>query len=181
MTAQETNKILALMVEVYPKFNEGRDPMVTSKLWSTLFQNEPYEWVEKAFMAFVATDTKGFPPSPGAIKEKILQLTGTEEPTEIEAWGLVLKAVSNGLYGAKSEFEKLPKEIQEIIGSPDRLREWAALDEDEVSTVIASNFQRSYRARKESRKLNGLLPDSLKISIDDPYRNNMLALMGSDI
>ena len=67
MTQQETNKILALMVEVYPNFNNGRNPEVTSKLWATLFMDEPYEWVEKAFMAFVATDVKGFPPSPGAL------------------------------------------------------------------------------------------------------------------
>ena len=169
MTVQETNKILALMVEAYPKFNEGRNPVMTSKLWSTIFQDDPYEWVEKAFMAFVATDTKGFPPSPGALKEKIQQLTATEEPTEIEAWGMVLKAISNGLYGAKEEFAKLPREIQEIIGSPDQIREWAGCYEDEVNTVIASNFQRSYRARAESRKLAMRLPESLKIGkVDAP-------------
>lgn len=168
MTQQETNKILALMVEVYPKFNEGRNPQLTSKLWSTLFADEPYEWVEKAFMAFVATDTKGFPPTPGAIKEKIQQLTGKEEQTELEAWGILLKAISNGIYGSKTEFDKLPRDIQEIVGCPEQLHEWAMLDADEVNTVIASNFQRSYRARKESRKMFGLLPESLKINLPEP-------------
>ena len=165
MTPQETNKILALILEVYPKFGEGRDPKITSRLWSTLFADEPYEWVEKGFMAFVATDLKGFPPTPGAIKEKIAQLIGSEEPTELEAWGLVLKALSNGYYGAKEEFDKLPRDIQEIIGSPQQIREWAQLDSDEVNTVIASNFQRSYRARAESRRVNGLLPTSIRILI----------------
>lgn len=165
MNQQETNKILALMVEVYPKFNEGRNPQITSKLWSTLFQDEPYEWVEKAFMAYVATDVRGFPPSPGAIKEKIKQLIGAEEPTEMEAWNLVYKALSNGYYGAKEEFEKLPRYVQEIVGSPSQLREWSMMDISEVNTVVASNFQRSYRARAESRKINGLIPESLRINL----------------
>ena len=165
MTQQETNKILALMVEVYPRFNEGRNPQLTSRLWSTLFADEPYEWVEKAFMAFVATDTKGFPPSPGAIKDKIRQLSGSEEPTELQAWGVVLKAISNSAYNSKSEFDKLPRPIQEIVGYPGQLYEWSQMDSDEVNSVIASNFQRSYRARSESRRMYDMIPEGLKIAL----------------
>ena len=165
MTQQETNKILALMVEVYPKFNEGRNPQLTSKLWSSLFAEEPYEWVEKGFMAFVATDTKGFPPTPGAIKEKIQQLAGSEEPTELEAWGKVLKAICRSGYYSQEEFDKLPRDIQEIVGYPGQLYEWSQMDTDEVNTVVASNFQRSYRARAEARKMLVRIPESLKISL----------------
>ena len=167
MTQQETNKILALMVEVYPRFNEGRNPQLTSRLWSTLFADEPYEWVEKAFMAFVATDTKGFPPSPGAIKDMIKKLSGSEEPTELQAWGLVLKAISNSAYNSKSEFDKLPRPIQEIVGYPGQLYEWSQMDSDEVNSVIASNFQRSYRARSESRRMFDMVPEGLKIALPE--------------
>ena len=165
MTQQETNKILALMVEVYPKFNEGRNPQITSRLWSTLFADEPYEWVEKAFLAFVATDTKGFPPSPGAIKERIELLTDSHEPTEIEAWVKVYDAICRSGYNSREEFDKLPREIQEVVGNPGQLHEWAMMDSDEVNTVVASNFQRSYRARSDSRKMFGRLPESLKIAL----------------
>jgi len=168
MTPQETNKILALMVEVYPKFNEGRNPQLTSKLWSTLFADEPYEWVEKGFMAFVATDTKGFPPTPGAIKEKIQMLTGKEEPTELEAWGKVYKAICRSGWYSKEEFDKLPKDIQEVVGYPEQLFEWSQMSSDEVNTVVASNFQRSYRARAESRKMMLRIPDGLKINLPEP-------------
>ena len=165
MNQQETNKILALMVEVYPKFNESRNPQVTSRLWSALFADEPYEWVEKAFMAYVATDTRGFPPSPGAIKEKIMQLSGQEEPTELEAWDKVYKAICRSGYNSREEFEKLPKGIREIVGSPRQLFEWSQMDSDEVNTVVASNFQRSYRGRAGERQVLDRIPDSLKISL----------------
>lgn len=165
MDARETNKILAMILEIYPSFGKDRNPEITSKLWQKLFESEPYEWVEKALMAFVATDTKGFPPTPGAIKEKIIQLMEKEEPTELEAWGKVLKAISNSTYNSGSEFAKLPKEIQEIVGSSEQLHQWALMYEDDVNTVVASNFQRSYRARSESRKMMGLLPDSFRISL----------------
>lgn len=165
MTVQETNKILAMILEVYPMFGKDRNPEVTSKLWSRLFEDEPYEWVEKALLAFISTDTKGFPPAPGNIKDTIRQLTETDELTAMEAWNLVVKATSNGFYGAKEEFSKLPEEVQEIVGSPQMLREWSMMDSDEFNTVIGSNFQRSYRAKAESRKMYGLLPASLRISL----------------
>lgn len=165
MTKQETNKILALVLEAYPKFMDGRNPEITSTLWASLFEDEPYDWVQKGLMAFIASDTKGFAPTPGAIKEKIAMLLGNESMTEMEAWNLVLKAISNGFYGADVEFRKLPREVQEIVGSPSQLREWSQCDVSEVNTVIASNFQRSYRARAESRRMNGLLPAKLKINL----------------
>ncbi len=165
MTQQETNKILVMMVEVYPKFNEGRNPQVTSKLWSTLFADEPYELVEKAFLAFVATDVKGFPPSPGAIKEQIALLQEANEKTELEAWGQVLKAIRRSAYNSREEFAKLPADVREIVGTPEQLYEWAMMDADEVHTVIASNFQRSYRARAESRRKFGRLPSSLRVAL----------------
>ena len=87
--------------------------------------------------------------------------------TEMEAWNLVVKAASNGFYGAKEEFAKLPRDVQEIVGSPAQLREWSQMDSDEFNTVLASNFQRSYRARAESRKVYGRLPENLLIHLPE--------------
>ena len=165
MDAKGTNKILAMILEIYPSFGKDRNPELTSKLWQRLFEDEPYEWVEKALLAFFATDTKGFPPTPGNIKMMIQELIDAKEPTEMDAWALVAKATKRGLYNAKEEFDKLPREIQEIVGSPEMIHDWAMMDSDEFHTVVASNFQRSYRARSESRKVNGLLPSSLRINI----------------
>ena len=174
MTKQETNKILALILEVYPLFGKDRNPEITSTIWNKIFEDEPYGVVEKAVLAFIATETKGFPPTPGNIKDKIQQLTQTEEPTEIEAWSMVLKAVRNGFYGAEEEWKKLPREIQEIVGNPSMIREWSQLSVDEINTVVASNFQRSYRARSESRRAYGLLPTSIRITLPRYQENKNL-------
>ena len=113
---------------------------------------------EQALMAYIATDTKGYPPMPGAINERILQARELCGLTENDAWVLVLRAVSRGIYNSAEEFAKLPEEVQRIVGHPRQLHEWALLDAGEVNTVIASAFRRSWRARKELEKNLGLSP-----------------------
>lgn len=165
MTLQETNKILAVIVEIYPLFLKDRNPEFTASVWQKFFTDESYEVVETALLAFVSTDTKGFAPSIGALKEQIRQMKQTEDMTEQEAWALVSKATSNSAYNAKEEFAKLPKDIQRVVGSYEQLHEWAMMDADEVQTVIASNFQRSYRARVESQRKFDMLPSAVADTI----------------
>ena len=181
----ETNKILAVICEAYPLFLKDRNPQVTSVLWQKLFADDPYDFVETALMAFIATDTKGFPPSVGAIKEQIRLLKQTEEMTEQEAWALVAKACANSTYNAKEEFNKLPESLRRLVGSPDQLHSWAMMDEDEVQTVIASNFQRSYRARQESQKRFDMLPSAMhevakKLSEGNAEAQKLFRLEGED-
>ena len=98
---------------------------------------------------------------PGQIKEKLTAMQ-TPERTETEAWAMVSKALHNSLYGYREEFDKLPPEVQGAVGNAEMLREWARLDEDEVQTVVASNFQRSYRARARTVREFGKLPASVR-------------------
>lgn len=158
MTAQETGKILSIISEIYPSFRKDRNIQTTQDVWLTIFEHTPYAAVEQALMAYIATDTKGFPPVPGAINERIMQARELEGLTENDAWILVLKAVSRGIYNSGEEFAKLPAEVQRIVGHPAQLHEWALLDAGEVNTVIASAFRRSWRARKELEKSLGLSP-----------------------
>lgn len=82
--------------------------------------------------------------------------------TELEAWGLVATALRNSAYGSVGEFAKLPPAVKRVVRNPEQLREWALMDADEVQTVIASNFQRSYRtAAKQERDLQAL-PSSIR-------------------
>jgi hypothetical protein len=79
--------------------------------------------------------------------------TQPNEMTEAEAWALVRKAASNSFYGqAAKEFDKLPPILQRLVGTPNQLRDWGMMDSNEFNTVVASNFQRSYRARVKSDK-----------------------------
>ena len=78
MNRDEAKTILKTIVAVYPSFLQGRDAAITTNIWQTLFADEPYKVVEAALLAFFAQDVKGFPPSPGQIKERIAALQAPE-------------------------------------------------------------------------------------------------------
>ena len=154
----ETGKILAVISEIYPSFRKDRNIEATAKIWQQVFAQTPYEQVSQALTSYIATDTKGFPPVPGALNERIFQARELNGMNENEAWSLVYKALHRGFYNSREEFDKLPEEIRKIVGHPRQLQEWATLDTHEVSTVIASGFKRSWRARKELERQLGVTP-----------------------
>ena len=160
MTLGEMVKILTMISAYYPTFNNGRDPEVTSKAWHMLFADDSFSAVQNALLAYVATDTKGFPPMPGQLKEQMKPKVS--EVSSFEAWHEVKKALSNGIYGSKEEFEKLSPICKRIVGSPAVLREWATLDSDELDTVVSSNFQRNYRAISENTRNYEKLPERVR-------------------
>ena len=149
MNRLETGRILAMITAIYPSFSKDRDPKILADVWHRVFMNVPYDTVERALSAFLASDTKGFPPTPGAINAYIVRAKQAKEMTDTEAWGLVYKALTRGGYNSREEFEKLPPKIRKIVGSPAQIHEWAMLPASEVCTVIASSFMRTYRARQE--------------------------------
>jgi hypothetical protein len=159
MTLSETAKLLALIQVYYPKFAEGRDINVTAKAWQMIFAEDDYDRTQKAVLAFVATDTKGFPPMPGALKELMFQRPDTM--SAMQAWHLVRKAVENGWYGSEEEFKKLPPLCQRIVGAPGTLKDWALMDMAELETVVGSNFQRSYKQLEKDEAYFAKLPQAV--------------------
>ena len=165
MTHSETSKLLSVLRVAYPNFYRGNteaDAKAAVALWQSMFDAEQYDIVCAAVKAFIATDSKGFPPSIGAIKEMVHRITSPPEMTEAEAWGLVKDAMRDSLYNAQARFDGLPEQIQRLVGSPNQLREWAMDETDRVDTVIASNFQRSYRVRVKSDREAQMLPASVR-------------------
>lgn len=165
MDRTETIKIMAVLRAAYPMYyakQSTEDLQGVVNLWTEMFSDEPYQLVAMAVKALIKTRVSTFPPAIGEITEKIMQLTKPDEMTELEAWALVSKALKNSGYSSREEFEKLPPIIQRIIGSHYQLREWSQLDQDEVDTVVASNFQRSYRARAKSEREFEALPADVK-------------------
>ena len=165
MNWDETNKILSAVAQFYPGYLKGRDPKITADVWQTIFSQVPYALVKQAVMGYIASDVKGFPPSPGAINEYIRCLQGEDdEQTESEAWALVVKATRRGIYNSREEFDKLPPDIRRIVGDASQIHEWALMDSEEVNTVIASHFRRAWRAQRERQKMLGYcslpVPDS---------------------
>ncbi len=155
MNIDETAAVLAVLQTAYPQFyrNISRQQAdATIELWAEMFAAEDFEVVKAAVKAHIASDTKGFPPHIGAIKEAIRKITHPDEMSEMEAWGYVATALRNSGYNSVAEFEKLPPVVRRIVGAPSQLREWAAMDSDTVQSVVQSNFMRSYRARSQSEQ-----------------------------
>lgn len=169
MTRAETLAIMSVLKAAYQNFYKdmSRDEAESIvSLWMEMFKDDPAEVVAMAVKAFIASDRKGFPPHIGAIKDSIVKLKTSDELTEQEAWELVRRACSNSNYGAKEEFDKLPPVVRRLVGSPNQLREWAMMDSDTLNSVVASNFQRSYKARAASEREYLALPSDVRNAME---------------
>ena len=165
MNLVETAKLMAILETAYPMFyakktQQEREDAI--RLWAEMFADEPGEVVAVAVKALIKSRVSTFPPGIGEITEKIQQIMQPDQMTELEAWGLVLKAVSNSNYNSGEEFKKLPAVVQRLVGSPSQLREWAAMDSETLNSVVASNFQRSYKVRAKNERDFLALPSSVK-------------------
>ena len=165
MTRQETGVIMDILTTAYPRFYAGPDApdmRKTISLWAEMFARDDVALVAAAVKSVIEGDEKGFPPTIGQVKAKLRLITGSKELTEAEAWDMVSQAIRNGLYGAAEEFGKFPPLVRRIVGSPNTLREWARMDTETVHSVVASNFQRSYRAVSAREREIGALPADVR-------------------
>ena len=157
MTIQETGKIFTVIKANYPNWGAGKETLI---LWSQMFAEDDFELVGAAVKAFIAQDDKGFAPVIGQIKQLILKANDTSLG-EGEAWAMIRKALSNGLYGSCEEFAKLPPILQRVVGSPDQLEQWAMVTEG-LDTVIQSQVKRAYRQELEREQFNRSLPSDIR-------------------
>ena len=165
MNREETLAILAVLKLAYPSaFRDlGRtDAEATVRLWQKHFADVPYEEADLAVSLLIDTRGPGYTPTIGEVKNLLRGLRAPEGLGAEEAWALVSKACRNGLYGSREEFAKLPPEVRSAVGSPERLRAWAAMDRETVESVVASNFMRGYRAHAAREKELALLPAAMR-------------------
>ena len=165
MDNTETIKVLATLKAAYPhsfKDLTKRDAEAMIELWASMFAAESYVEVNAAVCALISTRTVGYSPTIGEVKEQLQKLRDVSCLSEQQAWALVSKACSNGLYGYKEEFAKLPQEVQMAVGAPEQLREWAEMDVDTLQSVVASNFQRSFRTMAAREKEKAMLPPAVQ-------------------
>lgn len=165
MNKFETIGIMAILKEAYPMYYRDKtkeELNVSVSLWTEMFADDDINLVKAAVKSYIANDTKGYPPVIGQIKNSLYKLSEPEQMSEVEAWGLVSKAVRNAYYNSVDEFNKLPPIIQKTIGSADRLREWSQLDIQTVQSVVSSNFMRSYKAKSQTEQEYKKLPSDIK-------------------
>ena len=163
MTLDNTSKLILSICSTWPQWAEKRDLEGTARLWQRVFADDDAALVGKALGVYIATETSGFAPTPGQLKEIMVRIThGDDDLTEQQAWGLVYRACCNAAYNADEAFRQLPAVCQQIVGSPEMLHDWAMMDADDVQTVVASNFMRSYRVRAQQARDFEKLPSNLQ-------------------
>lgn len=164
MTYEDTAKIIKLIMATYESFYRNSDKNATTdrvRAWYDILRDENAAEVAMAVKAYISTDTSGYPPDIGKITDWIYSLHNPDEMTEQEAWNKVLKAACNSAYHAEDEFEKLPPILQNIVGTPNYLRDIARTNADSIQ-VAASNFMRSYKAKAKAAKEQAKLPNDVK-------------------
>lgn len=172
MTLQQTAQMMSVIRAAYPRFyvnTSDVDARAALNLWHSMFEGDDAELVSDALKAFIASDTKGFPPVPGQIREKlgvIQEATFGFEMTEQAAWAMVTRALRDSGYHSAERFAELPEDIQRCVGSAAQLHDWAVSDNDALQSVIASNFMRSYRAIAAKRREIRSMPSGVRERIE---------------
>lgn len=166
MTAADTSRIMNVLNAAFPGFYAKTTGDAERKqilaLWAEMFRDDDVALVAAAVKALIATETSGFPPTIGQVKNQMRKLAAPQELTPEEAWGLVAAALKNSAYESAAEFKRLPEQIQRFVGSPSQLRDWALMDSDTVHSVVASNFQRGFRVRQKADRDYAALPEGVK-------------------
>lgn len=162
MTRDEIKKILMIIDATYPNF-KVTDASVTIDAWYMFLKDYSYEAITDALKAYTSTSNSGFAPSVSQLIELAEKPKELTEMGDNEAWAMVRKAIGNGIYNSKAEYETLPPEIQKAVGSADQIRIWA-MDEDYNDGVVMSQFLRSYRIIKERKREYDRMPESMKIA-----------------
>lgn len=170
MNKTETAKIISILQINYPDNFRGKSEAAIEanvNLWARAFADDAYAVVSAAVMSHIVSDTNRFMPPVGIIKAKIAEMLKPDEMTEQEAWGLVAKALRNSTYGADEEYAKLPPTVQRAVGGASQLRDWAMMDTETVQSVVASNFQRSYRVTSQRERDWEKLPSGVKQFVEE--------------
>lgn len=170
MDKRETGQIMEVLRTAYPSYyrdQTNEQLMAAIGLWAEMLKDFDAAVVSYAVKAYIAEDSKGFPPSIGQIMAKIKALSDTPSTGEGEAWALVYKAIQRSGYDSAEEFEKLPPEVKAVIHDAGQLKQWA-IDPDFNAGVESSNFKRAYRAKMEQVKEYDALPPDVKKIAHDP-------------
>ena len=166
MTKEEMIAIMQYFQAAYSKFYENANPKDVIRVWYDVFKDEDFIIVGAAAKNYVKTHK--YPPTVAEIMEQIELIK--EPDTDTDLWGLIYKAVSNGLYNSEEEFKKLPPECQSFLGSPSALKDLAQTDTGTMNTVVKGQFLKRVEAIKEHQTVQRGLPADVRAAIAESKR-----------
>lgn len=165
MTWDEAKVIVSSIKSLYPNW-KLEDPRLTIDTWAVVLEDYDYKAIQYAVKRFALTDKSGFPPSVGQLVGQLQEATENGGLSGAEAWALVYRAMKNSAWHSQEEYERLPKNVQRAVGSAETLKSWALSDIDST-TILQSNFLRTYNAVAEQEKKEAVLPKSMRLGVFD--------------
>lgn len=149
MTYQEFARVAVTLKAVYssPNFLPDKEAV---QVWYELLKDLPYSVASEAVRRYVMTEK--FPPTPAGIRERVADMVEDHDMSELEAWDRAYRAIKRGIYHSEEEFEALPPAVQEAVGSPKSLRDWAKMSSESIESTVQANFYRAYRTVLKRRK-----------------------------
>lgn len=166
MVASETRQLLEILEAIYPNF-KITNPEQTLAAWQFMLAEYDYNAVMLALKTYDNVSGSAFAPSPAQLKQMINKPQEIAQRTDLEAWTIVREAIGRSIYYAEAEFEQLPEDLQSVIRYPSVLRNWAQMDSETIDSVVASNFQKTYRAAQKRASEYALLPQTAKKMADE--------------
>ena len=165
MNRDEVKKIVAVISATYPNFNMA-NATATVDAWAFVLEEYDYNLISKGLKSYIVGSGSNFPPSISALIDWSTRNL-VAFPNEMEAWAKVSKALRNGIYGAKEEFDKLDPILQKAVGSADNLHHWATTEGENVESVLQSNFIKTYRVVLGRAQEESKLPDRVKLAMQE--------------
>ena len=162
MTRVEIRNMMKYFQAAYTNFYADRS--ITKEvvdIWEASFGREDPYIVKKAAVNYVASHE--YAPTIAGLKKQIDMIKNPEADADL--WGLVYKAISNGIYGAEEEFAKLPQECRSFLGSASALRDLAQCDPLTIGTVVKGQFLKQVDAIRQRQTVQNGLPAEVKQAI----------------
>lgn len=149
MTKEETAKLLSVMKATYSNFHFD-NPQLALEAWWRILEPDDYQLIMDAFVVYARTDTSGFAPTAGKLHMLIADKQ-TVTMTDGEIIGMLSLASRNANYGFEEEFEKLPKLLQKVVGSPTVIRNWGVMEKEQLDFTF-NQMARTYKGLVEAEK-----------------------------
>ena len=177
MDKKDILECLSLLKVAYPyiyrDISDG-DAKALVNLWSFSFADSDPQTVKFAVSELIKRSSRA--PSIADIRDYISSMediaSGT--PSDAEMWMILVRAVRNGNYSAREEFEKLPEELKAYVGQPEQLRSWAQIDESIFNLVHQSNFMKNFKiSRQRVKDRKSLSPEARQLLLAQKKRMSM--------
>lgn len=127
MNREETRNILTILRVNYPtsftNVSNEKDMNLIVNTWGILFKNDNVSDVYNAILKIIASNTSGFAPTIGQIKDVMNQPFKNCVMSDEKAWSIVLNNAKVDFNQAKRNFEGLPGNIKKAVEDPNFLSE----------------------------------------------------------